>query len=76
MSHANSDSPQWSGETLLIKPTAIKLIVKEKGKRTSKEFLKALNCHVNKLVNSAVTEHNGGKKTLDLEVAVFVGCKI
>ena len=62
-------------QELLIKPSAIKRIVKEKGKRTGSDFLESLNNMVHSKIASAVQIHNGGKKTLDREVAVLVGGK-
>ena len=62
-------------QDLLIKPSVIKRMVKASGKRTSKEFLDALNTHVLGKVEMAITTHNGGKKTIDREVAVYIGLK-
>lgn len=57
-------------KTKLIKSSAIKKLVKEtSGKRTSKEFLMALDQHVERAVLRAAEEHNGGRKTLDASVA-------
>lgn len=59
----------------LIKASIVKKMVKASGKRTSGQFLEALNAHVNKKVEAAIQCHNGGKKTLDHEVAVWCGLK-
>jgi hypothetical protein len=55
-----------------INTSAIKKFVKmQSGKRVGKDFLDALDRHIeNKLLNSS-REHNGGKKTLDSGVAGF-----
>ena len=65
----------WNGVELLLKPSTIKEIIKQSGKRSSKEFLQALNMHVHKKLQSAIACHNGGKKTLDQEVAAWCGLK-
>jgi hypothetical protein len=65
----------WNGKTLLIKPSAIKAMAKDKGKRVGKDFLQLLNADVNRRLEAAIANHNGGRKTLDMEVAVLVGCK-
>ena len=55
-----------------INTASVKKFVKMKsGKRVSKDFLDALDRHIeNKLINAG-SEHNGGKKTLDSGVAGF-----
>jgi hypothetical protein len=58
-----------------IRPSVIKRAIKAAGKRSSPAFLEALNVHVNKKVEAAIACHNGGKKTLDHEVAVWCGLK-
>jgi len=55
---------------------AIKTYVKEGGKRTGKSFINRLDDHVLVLLQRAIKEHNGGKKTLDTEIAAYVGIKI
>ena len=60
-------------EHQLIKPSVIKKIVKLNHKRTSKAFLEMLNAFVLRKVIQAMNEHNGGKKTLDIEVGAFIG---
>lgn len=75
MSHPNSGSKKWDGHELLLKPSTIKAIVKARGKRVGQDFLTLLNADVNRRLNLAIAEHNGGRKTLDMEVAVLVGCK-
>lgn len=57
--------------TTLIKSSAVKKLIKEHGKRTSKEFLAALDSYVRNAVIRAASEHNGGKKTVDASVAGY-----
>lgn len=52
-----------------IKPAAVKKLIKSHGKRTASEFLLALDNYVERAVIRAVSEHNGGKKTVDASVA-------
>ena len=59
----------------LIKASLIKKIAKASGKRVGKDFLALLNDHVARKVTAAVATHNGGRKTLDVEVGVLVGLK-
>ena len=60
-------------KTFLIKPAAVKKLIKGyNGKRTSKEFLLALDLYVERAVLKAAAEHNGGKKTVDADVAAYV----
>lgn len=47
-------------------------MVKSHGKRTSKEFLAALDRLIERKVKESVAEHNGGKKTLDASLAAYV----
>ena len=55
--------------TQYIKPAAIRQAVKAAGKRTSTEYLEALDRYVERAVQRAIAEHNGGKKTVDASVA-------
>jgi len=55
-----------------IKPSTVRKLIKANGKRTSKEFLEALDRYVEKKILTAVAEHNGGKKTLDAAVAGYI----
>ena len=55
-----------------IKPAAVKKLIKSHGKRTSKDFIEALDRYVERAVLRAVAEHNGGKKTIDADVAAYV----
>lgn len=58
-----------------IKANAVKKYVKEKGRRTGKDFLAALDDHIKHKLDVAARTHNGGKLTLDATLAVFVGIK-
>lgn len=55
-----------------IKASAIKKLAKANGKRAGKDFIEALDRMVERKVLDALSEHNGGKKTLDRGVAVWV----
>lgn len=57
---------------MYIKPSAIRKVVKSGGKRTSAEFLAALDRYVERAIARAIAEHNGGKKTLDASVCGHV----
>ena len=57
-------------KTQYIKPAAVKKLIKEVAdKRTSKEFLMALDSYVERAIRRAAAEHNGGKRTVDASVA-------
>lgn len=58
--------------TQYIKTAAIRKAIKAAGKRTSTEFLDALDRYVERAVQRAIAEHNGGKKTIDASVAGHV----
>jgi hypothetical protein len=55
-----------------IKPAAVKKLVKAHGKRSSAEFLAALDRYLERKVMVALSEHNGGKKTLDAALAEYI----
>ncbi len=57
---------------IYLKPAAVKRLIKTHGKRTSKEFLEALDRYVEAKLHTAAGEHNGGKKTVDAAVAAYV----
>lgn len=59
-----------------IKVKAVKDLVKAGGKRCAKSFIIRLDDHVQVLIQRAIKEHNGGKKTLDLMMAEWVGAKL
>lgn len=55
---------------------AVKKEAKLAGKRVGKDFISRLDAHVDSLVQKACKTYNGGRKTLDLEVAAYVGAKL
>jgi hypothetical protein len=57
---------------IYIKPSTVRKFIKSHGKRTSKEFLEALDRYIEKKLLTGVAEHNGGKKTLDAAVAAYI----
>jgi len=57
---------------MLLKASEIKNIIKEAGKRSGKDFMVAFNEKVEKDLQKAIAEHNGGKKTLDAAVVKFL----
>ena len=53
-----------------LKPAAVKRLIKTTAnKRTSKDYLEALDRYVERAIQRAANEHNGGKKTVDASVA-------
>lgn len=59
-----------------IKPTKVKARCKELGKRVGRGFLAALDLYVAEKIDAACKTHNGGRITLDREVAAVVFGKI
>jgi len=57
---------------MLLKASEIKNKIKESGKRSSKDFLAAFNDKVEKDLDKAIAEHNGGKKTLDASLVKYL----
>jgi hypothetical protein len=55
-----------------LKPAAVRKLIKAHGKRTSADFLAALDRYVHDKLLQAVGTHNGGKRTLDSGVAAYV----
>ena len=55
-----------------LKRSAIKRRIAESGKRCGKEFLEALDRHVDDVIGRALVVHNGSKKTLDAAVLAYV----
>ena len=66
------DEQSRTMSTQYIKTAAIRKAVKAAGKRTSTEYLDALDRYVERAVQRAIAEHNGGKKTIDASVAGHV----
>lgn len=59
-----------------VRPSVVRKYLKEKGRRVSPSFIYALDGFIQKKLDQAVAVHNGGKKTVDVEVAAFVGIKL
>jgi histone H3/H4 len=55
--------------TQYIKTAAVRKAIKAAGKRTSTEYLDALDRYVERAIQRAIAEHNGGKKTITADVA-------
>lgn len=55
-----------------IKASVVKKLANSHGKRAGKDFLEALDRLVERKVLEALSEHNGGKKTLDAGIAGYV----
>ncbi|CAB4186581.1 hypothetical protein UFOVP1151_8 [uncultured Caudovirales phage] len=55
-----------------IKASAVKKLANTHGKRAGKDFIEALDRLVERKVLEALTEHNGGKKTLDSALAGYI----
>lgn len=55
-----------------IKSSTVRKFVKLHGKRTSKDFLEALDRYIEAKLLVATQEHNAGKKTLDSGVAGYI----
>lgn len=62
-------------KTRFIRPSVVRKYLKEKERRVSPSFLYALDGFIQAKLDQAAKVHNGGKKTLDVEVAAFVGIK-
>ena len=60
-------------DKMTINKKAVKEIAKTHNKRVSGEFIKILDDFVIRTIESACNIHNGGKITLDAEVAGFIG---
>lgn len=54
-----------------INASAVRKLVRQHGKRVSKDFLVMLNSHIERKVIACSKEHNGGRKTLDVAVATY-----
>lgn len=53
----------------------VKKLARAKGKRVGKDFLAALDSFIARKVELAALVQNGGKVTIDADVAVYVGLK-
>lgn len=59
-----------------IKPSKVRARVKEYGRRCGRGFLAALDLYVAEKIDAACRTHNGGRITIDREVAAIVFGKI
>ena len=55
---------------------AVKELCQKKGRRAGKDFIDRLDYTVERMVEEACKIHNGGKVTLDNEVASYAGLKV
>ena len=55
-----------------VKAANIRALAKTYGKRTSKHFIETIDRHVANCIKRGVTVHNGGRKTLDKHVAMYI----
>jgi hypothetical protein len=58
---------------MTINKKAIKEIAKSHNKRVSKQFIEILDGFVTRKIEAACKVHNGSKKTIDEQVAGFIG---
>ena len=58
-----------------IKPSKIRAKIRTGGRRVGKDFLHALDAFIDHKLEVALRVQNGGKKTLDADVAVYIGIK-
>lgn len=56
-----------------IKESKVRKRVNSLGKRAGRDFLLQLDIMIEQKVKQACEVHNGGKKTLDESIAVYVG---
>lgn len=59
----------------IISAKAVKVLAKEHDRRVGKDFLSLLEAFVEGRIVAACRQHNGGKRTLDIHVATYVGIK-
>ena len=57
----------------IVSKKLVREIAKENNRRVSPAFITALETHVEELIKKACRVHNGGRTTLDAEVATWVG---
>jgi hypothetical protein len=58
--------------TQFVRPTLIRRRCKELGKRVGRGFIHALDLIVAEKIEAACRSHNGGRKTLDRQLALYV----
>ena len=54
---------------------AVRDLITKEGRRCGRDFIAALEAHVEAKIQQACGVHNGGKKTLDRTIAQYVGIK-
>ena len=59
-----------------LNQAAIKAFFKGRGRRVSKTFLHTVDCFLQEKFNLAAEVKNGGKKTVDEEVGIYVGFRL
>lgn len=59
----------------LLNQKAVKTLAREHNRRVGKDFIAALECHIERKVVAACREHNGGKVTIDASLATHVGLR-
>jgi len=60
---------------MYINVSSVKDLCHKHGRRAGKDFLRALDSFVRSKIETACGIHNGGKKTLDLDVAEYSGIR-
>lgn len=55
-----------------IRPSALKKLAKQSGKRVGSDFIAALDGHIERKMGEAIAEHNGGRKTLDAAIFGYI----
>ena len=55
-----------------IKESAVRKTVNKSGRRVGRDFLVMLDAHVGGIIERAVRQHDGGKKTLDRYLAAII----
>lgn len=56
----------------ILVQSAVKQIIKDGGKKAGSDFMQTVNDIVEAKIKACVSEHNGGRKTLDAGVAKLV----
>jgi hypothetical protein len=59
----------------ILNKALVKKIAHQHGKRVSPGFLAQLEVHIHSRIEAACKQWNGGAKTLDRDVAAYVGIK-
>lgn len=58
-----------------VRTPQVKKYLKDKGRRVSPSFLYALDAYIQRKLDETAEVHNGGKVTVDADVAGFVGVR-